>query len=151
MNDVSVDDLTELYRAGAVKMPQVAVQYSEMAQELHKTALSETAAFSRSIGGLGPLYSAWTNLRDIAQGQIAVTSHENFIAAGEVLATIATNYANTDNLNAAELNEYQDFVSGISDPGSDLPDYERPPAYIPDAPDPDDPHPEEQTSTGPGF
>lgn len=157
MNDVNVDDLTELYRVGAVNLPQVAVQYSSMAQYLHKTALSETAAFTRSVGGLGPLYSAWTELRNLTQEAVAVRSHENLVSAGTALTLIAESFANSDHLTAEEINEFEEFTEDLDTPehtdpetGETVgrPDYERPP-YVPDAPGPDDPHPEETNPNDP--
>ena len=144
MTEVSVDDLTELYRAGAVKMPKVAVQYAEMAERLHKTALSETGAFARTGGGLGPLHPVWTQLRNLVQSRIAVRSHDRILAAGEVLTKIADAFATADNLNGEDLAEYEEYVTTVTESPSSLPENDKPPLYVPDAPAPGDPHPEEQ-------
>ena len=108
--------------------------------------MSETAAFTRSIGGLGPLYAAWTELRDLVQGTIAVQSRENLLAAGTALTQIAESFADTDELNAQLVEYAAELDSPLStDPETGeitgTPEYERPP-YVPDAPGPDDPHPE---------
>jgi hypothetical protein len=139
--DVRVDDLVDLWEAGAVKLPQVAVQYAELAQTLHQTGLSESAAFSRSTGGLGPLHPVWTGLRTTIQDKIVVGSYRNLIAAGRVLTEIAAAYATTDHLNADQLGQYQRAITGIQNSAN--PDG-RPPSYVPDPPTSDDPHPEDE-------
>jgi hypothetical protein len=141
---VRVDDLRELWHAGAVDLPQVAVQYSELAVDLHQTGRSQEAAFRRSIGGMGRLYDQWTRLRNAVQDEIAVRSHNNLVAAGETLVKIADSYATTEYLNAEQINQYHAYVESIesSDEG-----YRRPP-YVPDAPSSDDAHPEEYSPTG---
>jgi hypothetical protein len=139
--EVRVDDLIDLWEAGAVKLPQVAVQYAELAQTVHKTGLSEGGAFSRSTGGLGPLHPVWTSLRGKVQDDIVVRSHRNLLAAGRVLTEIAHAYATTDHLNADQVGQYQQAIAGIQNSAN--PDG-RPPSYVPDAPISDDPHPEDE-------
>jgi hypothetical protein len=141
MPEVRVDDLIDLWEAGAVKLPQVAAQYAELAQRLHQTGLSEGAAFSRSTGGLGPLHATWTSLRDTIQNEIVVRSYHNLLAAGNVLTQIAAAYATTDHLNAGEVGQYQQAITDIQN--SPNPDG-RPPSYVPDAPTSNDPHPENE-------
>ncbi|HEY8471737.1 MAG TPA: hypothetical protein VIL37_03770 [Natronosporangium sp.] len=152
--EVTVDDLTELWQAGAVKLPQVAAQYAEMARELHATALSESHAFGqRTIPGApsyatwgGPLLSVWSNLRDMVQDDIAVRSYDNLIRAGQVLVDIANGYATTEYLNTSELSQYHEAIEDYEHhPNPDR----RPPAYIPEAPSTTDPHPEERPTGGP--
>jgi hypothetical protein len=155
MAEVRVDDLKELWNAGAVKLPQVAVQYSEMAGGLHKSGLSEDGGFGRPgyspTGGtytaMGRLGYAWVRLRNLVQNDIAVRSHNNLIAAGEALAKIADSYATTDYLNSDQIDQYNDYVESI-ETSSDS--YRRPP-YVPDAPDSNDPHPEEQPIPTGGY
>jgi hypothetical protein len=141
--EVKVDNLTELWQAGAVKLPQVAVQYTELARDLHKTGLSQEAAFRRSIGGLGKLYYEWTRLRNLIQDEIAVRSHENLAMAGEALVMIANSYATTDHLSREQMEKYEDHIERI-ETGED---YRRPPQVL-DAAAAGDPHPEEYP-TGP--
>ncbi|MGH8794832.1 MAG: hypothetical protein ACRDXX_19585 [Stackebrandtia sp.] len=143
MNDDSSrnlhSDLESLYDAGAVRLPQVAAQYAKVAQALHKTALSEESAFTRSIGGpLGPLYYAWTALRDTMQDEVAVKSHDNLVAAGEALTQISEGFADQDHLNARYLGQFRDHVENIDD--EPVPD-DRPPEHMPDAPSTSDDHP----------
>jgi len=139
MPEVRVDDLIDLWRAGAVQLPQVAVQYSELAGALHKTGLSEGPAFDRSIGGRGPLFDTWTSLRNTIQNDIAVRTHSNLLTAGKVLTEIADAYATTDYLNADELGGYQQAIAALQvSPNPDA----RPPS-VPDAATSDDPHPED--------
>jgi hypothetical protein len=141
--ELRVDDLTDLWRAGAVQLPQVAVQYSEMARALHKTGLSDEAAFRRSTGGYGPLYTAWTGLRNTIQNDVAARSYDNLVASGGALTQIAGAYATTDHLSAEQVGQYQQAVEDIEH--SVNPD-RSPPAYVPDAPRSTDPHPEEESS-----
>jgi hypothetical protein len=133
-----VDDLTDLWRMGAVLLPTVAIQYSTMATELHKTATNEGPAFSRSGGGMGPLHEAWTGLRDTMQDRIAVKTHSNLTTAGEALKKIAEGYATTDYLSADQLDEFNSEIANASND----PVFE-PPVYVPDAPSTSDPHPED--------
>lgn len=148
MPEVRVDDLLDLWEAGAVKLPQVAAQYAELAQRLHQTGLSEGAAFSRSTGGLGRLHAAWTSLRDTIQDDIVVRSYGNLLAAGRVLTQIAEAYATADYLNADEVGQYRQAITGIQN--SPNPDG-RPPSYVPDAPTSDDPHPEDEPTRAGGV
>jgi|GEM_PF-2978699 len=141
---VKVDDLAELWRAGKVNLPTVAIQYSEMASQLHQTAQTEQSAFTRSIGGLGPLYDAWTDLRNLMQDHIAVKSHDNLVAAGEALAWTAEAYATEDHLNGQQLDRFNDEIDDItSDP--DRP----PPPYIPSPPTSDSHQPDTSIPTDP--
>lgn len=144
MNDyvVSIEDLEELHRCGAVHLPNVAVQHSEVASALHKTALSEGHAFHRSIGGTSPVQAAFAALRNRFQDDITVRSVENLLSAGVVLTQIADSFATADYLNAEDLQKYQDYLDGLGAP--DAADRDRPPPYVPDPPSSDDPHPEEQ-------
>lgn len=142
---IKVDDVEELWRAGAVHLPTVAVQYAGAAQAIHSSAVSEDAAFSRSEGGMGPLHPVFKRLRDAFQDRVLVQTHANLIAAGTALTKIADGFATTDHLNATQLQEYADFKTGIETG----PDYERPPT-VPNAPKSGDPHPEEAHPPGPG-
>jgi hypothetical protein len=146
--EVKVDDLVDLWEAGAVKLPQVAIQYSELAQGLHQTGLSDEAAFTRSIGGYGPLFTAWTGLRNMVQNDVAVRSHNNLLAAGRALTQIADAYATTDHLSAQQVGQYQQDIEDIQhSPNQDR----QPPDYVPDAPSSTDPHPEEERPRAGGY
>lgn len=147
-DEVKVDDLTELWNAGAVQLPAVAVQYAALAQALHRTALPQDAAFRRSIGGGSRLPTAWTSLRNLVQDEIAVRSHENLVKAGEALTKIADSYATTDFLNEAQIRAYETEIEGIGNGVVRLDDgteRERtPPPDVPDAPSSSDPHPQQR-------
>jgi hypothetical protein len=144
--EVRVDDLKELWHCGAVKLPLIAVQYSEMAGGLHDTGMSQDAAFGREgyspTGGTytasGRLGAEWTRLRNLVQDDIAVRSHNNLVKAGEALTRIADSYATTDYLNADQIDQYNDYIESIE---SSDDSYRRPP-YVPDAAQSDDPQPE---------
>lgn len=154
--EVTVDDLTELWQAGAVKLPQVAGQYAEMARALHASALSESGAFGeRSIPGApsyatwgGPLAAVWRSLRNLVQDDIAVRSHQNLLAAGRVLVDIANGYATTDYLNADEVGSFQQAIEDYEN--SPNPD-RRPPPSVTTAPTSLDPHPEERVPVAGAF
>jgi hypothetical protein len=151
--EVRVDDLQELWHCGAVKLPQIAVQYSEMAGGLHDTGMSQDGAFGRQgvspTGGtytaMGRLGAEWTRLRNLVQDDIAVRSHANLIKAGEALTRIADSYATADYLNADQIGQYQGYIDSIENSDDS---YRRPP-YVPDAPASDDPHPDQHY--GPGY
>jgi hypothetical protein len=153
--EVRVDDLKELWSCGAVRLPQIAVQYSEMAGGLHDTGLSQDAAFGRAgyspTGGsytaMGRLGYEWARLRNLVQDDIAVRSHANLIKAGEALTRIADSYATADHLNADQIGQYNDYVESIENSDDS---YRRPP-YVPDAPASDDPHPEEYPGLDYGY
>lgn len=142
-DEVNVDDLTDLWRAGAVLLPTVAIQYSTVASALHRTSLSEGPAFSRTGGGMGPLHSAWTGLRDTMQDRVAVKTYDNLVRAGDALKQIAESYATTDYLNRDQLAEFHHEIENADDD----PVFE-PPAYVPDAPSTADPHPEDAYASG---
>ncbi|HEY8471531.1 MAG TPA: hypothetical protein VIL37_02720 [Natronosporangium sp.] len=137
-HDLHVDDLTDLWRLGAVLLPTVAIQYATMASELHKTALNEGPAFERSKSGPTKLLTAWTELRDTMQDQIAVKTHQRLLTAGEALKQIAEGYATTDYLSAEDIARFNEEIENANND----PVFE-PPPYVPDAPSTDDPHPEE--------
>lgn len=151
MAEVRVDDLKELWHCGAVKLPQIAAQYSEMAGGLHDTGLSESSAFGRpaysptggTYTGMGRLGAAWSRLRNLVQDDIAVRSQQNLMKAGEALTRIADSYATADYLNADQIGQYQNYIKSIENSADT---YRRPPS-VPDAPSSDDPHPE---LSGPG-
>jgi hypothetical protein len=145
-HELHVDDLTALWRAGAVLLPTVAIQYATLARELHKTALNEGPGFSRTEGGMGPLHAVWTGLRDTMQDRVAVKSYDNLVRAGNALKAIAESYATTDHLSADQLAQ---FNTEIENADND-PVFE-PPAYVPDAPTTTEPHPEEAPPGPPGY
>jgi hypothetical protein len=148
MAGVTVDDLRELWHAGAVDLPTVAAQYSEVAGQLHKTGLNQSGAFNRTgyspTGGAastgGRLGYEWTRLRNAVQDDIAVRSQANLVAAGRALVEIANSYATTDHLSAEQIGQYQAYVESIENNDDE---FRRPP-YVPDAPSSDDPHPEDR-------
>lgn len=125
----TVEDLVVLWQAGAVKLPTVAGQYSELATELNGSRSWESTAFDRSTGGPGTFVENWTSLRDTVQDAIAVKSYENLMAAGEALAQIANSYASDDHLTANEILEFNEEIEHIEN--SSVTD-ERPP----DVPEP---------------
>lgn len=145
MAEVRVDDLKELWHAGAVDLPLVAAQYTQMARGLHSTGAGEGAAFGRTgvsqggsaTTGPGRLGSVWGRLRNLVQDEIAVRSHDNLVAAGDALVKIAESYATTDHLSADQLGQYQAYVDSVKTSDDS---YRRPP-YVPDAPSSDDPRP----------
>jgi hypothetical protein len=152
MAQVLVDDLTDLWDAGAVKLPQVAAQYAAVAQALHQSALSEDQAFqprssipyvtSQNVClGPGPLHAVWVSLRSLMQDEVAVRTYNNLLAAGRALTQIADGYATTEYLNADQVGQYHDAIEDIQQ--SPNPNG-RPPDQVPDAPASSDPHPEEQ-------
>lgn len=152
MNDnyvVSIDSLEELWRVGATNLPNVAIQYSEAAIEVHKCGLSDTPLFNRSEGGMSPLSKVFIPMRDDFQDKVLVKTQQGLQKAGEAVCKIADSFATGDYLNSAKLQEYADYKSDLEsgEKGED----DRPPSYIPPPPKSDDPHPEEQGHPGPGY
>lgn len=144
-DELNVDDLEDLWRAGAVLLPTAAGQFAAMASKLHQTSLNDSGAFSRTDGGLGPLHSVWTGLRDTMQDSVAVKTHDNLVAGGDALRQIAESYATTDYISAEDL---ADFNETIENSGNSV--LFEPPPYVPEAPSTDDPHPEDSPQ-GPGY
>lgn len=137
-HELHVDDLTDLWRVGAVLLPTVAIQYSTMASELHKTEMNEEPGFSRTGGGMGSLHAAWSDLRNTMQDQVAVKTRDNLVRAGEALKQIAESYATTEHLSADQLAEFNSEIeNSANDPAF------RTPGHVPEAPSTSDPHPEE--------
>jgi hypothetical protein len=144
-DELSVDNLEDLWRAGAVLLPTAAVQFAEMASKLHQTSLNDGGAFSRTEGGLGPLHPVWTGLRDTMQDSVAVKTHDNLVAGGDALRQIAESYATAEYLSTEDLNEFNNKIEN-----SENDRLFEPPPYVPDAPSTDDPHPEDSPQ-GPGY
>jgi hypothetical protein len=141
VSEVVVEDVIDLWRAGVVMLPNTAIQYVEMARELHASAVFESGAFRNPNGAMGPLHPVWTKLRDIMQDTVAVKSRDRLVAAGEALRRIAESYATTDQLSATDLEKWRRVTGGILDV-SDNPDPAlRPPDGVPAAPSTGDPHP----------
>jgi hypothetical protein len=141
--EVKVDDVVDLWRAGVVMLPTVAVQYATVASELHATELSESGAFSRPGGGMGPFHPVWTALRNTMQDKVAVESRDNLVKAGEALKKIAESYATTDHMSAQQLGIFQERTEDVMDTSDNPNPAEVPPPYVPEAPSTDDPHPED--------
>lgn len=139
---VSIDNLEELWRVGAVNLPNVAVQYSEAAIEVHKCGLSDNQLFNRSEGGMSPLSKVFIPMRNEFQDKVLVKTQTSLQNAGTVVCKIADSFATTDFLTADKLNEYSVYKEDINDGkyGED----DQPPSYIPSPPKSTDPHPEEQ-------
>lgn len=143
---VGVDDLTELWNAGAVSLPTIATQYSNAASHLHNAqyyGLEDSGRFDRTELGTSPVWAPFHRLAVLLQDRVMAKSSDNCAAAGEVLVKIAESMATTDNLNAQQLKRYNDFKTGVENGANPPPD------YIPDAPSSDDPHPQDDPA-GPG-
>ncbi|GAA4892583.1 hypothetical protein LX16_1988 [Stackebrandtia albiflava] len=130
-SELRIDDITDLWRTGAVHLRTAAVQFAKAAQSAHDSAADQDAAFTRTSGGRGPLYPVWTALRNRLQDEVFVKSRDNLVRAGEVLAAVAVDFAERDAGHSAELDRVREQVE-------DGPEYERPPT-VPTAPSSDDP------------
>lgn len=135
MNDpVSFDDIWDLWRAGAIHLPNMGNQYGKAAQEVHKAAMSASNAFD---GAVPELATAFAELRNALQDKILVKGGENLYKSGEALSKLAVRFSEQDGDNATRL---QDSIKGLEDATPE----NRPPDVTETAPSSDDPHPEEQ-------
>ena len=139
-DEVHIDDLEELWKAGAINLQQVAIQFSEAASGLHKTGLSDSTAFA---GAPPELVSGWSRLRNMIQDGVFVKSYNNCVKSGNALANIAISISEQDTDNESDLKK---IIKDVED--SDVED-DRPPSYVPEAPSSDDEHPSEYPA-GPG-
>jgi hypothetical protein len=101
-------DLSQLWAAGKVDLPQIADVYTRLNRDLAGTADGDADAFGvgyapkGSGGSAGELYQKWSALRDMLQdalGQSALGAE----AAGAALVAIADTYAANDTEAATEL------------------------------------------------
>jgi hypothetical protein len=92
-------DLYLLWRAGRDNMPSVAAEFATANRAVAATQDGLENAFLRSdyFGGdtRGPVYPAWTVLRDELQRVLGDTA-VNLELTGEALCLAATEYARTD-------------------------------------------------------
>lgn len=142
MNDtVSFDDIWDLWRAGAVHLPNMGNQYAKAAQEVHKAALSSQNAFN---GAVPELATAFADLRNVLQDKILVTGSDNLYKSGKALSDLAVEFSELDGDNKSRLQTSIDDLE-------DGPQENRPPAVTETAPDHDDVHPEEQPDRAGGI
>lgn len=125
-----IDDIWDLWRAGAVHMQNMSNQYGLAAQATHRSAKSQGKAFD---GAAGEFVTAFTELRNVLQDQVLVTSSDNMANAGTSLANIAVRFSEQDGRNATEL---KTRVEGLQNG----PIEDRPPGYQQPRPRHDDPH-----------
>lgn len=143
-DEVSIADVNELWRIGAVDLPTVAAQYSEAASQIHRTALNDSAMFTTS-DGLSALHDPFTQVRDLLQDQVFVKSSQRCGTAGKAVTQIADSFATADYLNSRDLQRYEDYKED-RETGSP----EDQPPYVPPPPKSTDPHPEENVYDYPG-
>ena len=110
-DEFHVDDLKDLWRAGAVLMPEVGRQFSLAAVALHRTGLH--ASMFQTSQGASPLAGPWTLLRDTIQGRVLAVAGDRCANAGRALVKIADDYATTDHYNAADLRSFSDDKAEI--------------------------------------
>jgi hypothetical protein len=134
MNDKLATELTSLWRAGAVELPQAAAEFAQAAAELHGTALREPAAFERSSGGTGELHPEWVKLRNTLQDRVLVTTHDRLLNAGAALTKVCETFAGQDETILAALNRFIEDIENGPEPA-------RPPAGPSTAPSHTDAHP----------
>ena len=111
-------------------MQNMSNQYGLAAQATHRSAKAQGRAFD---GAAGEFVSAFTELRNVLQDQVLVTSSENMANAGTSLANIATSFSEQDASNAAELKAKAEGLK-------DGPIGDQPPGYQQPRPRHDDPH-----------
>ncbi|HIV56571.1 MAG TPA: hypothetical protein H9902_01315 [Candidatus Stackebrandtia faecavium] len=140
MSDVKIDDLEELWKAGAVNMQQVAGQFGEAGINLHKAGVSESSVFE---GADPKLTEAWARLRNMFQDKVLYKSYEHCVKSGNALANIAISISKQDTDNEEDLKQIIKQTKN-----SDVDD-DRPPSYVPEAPKSGDEHPREYPA-GPG-
>jgi hypothetical protein len=127
-------DLYQLYRAGRLLLPEIAMRYYELATALQDTQGTSLAAFT-AIGDRDPAHRVWIDVRDELQ-EVFRTSSINFRDTGEALVEIADRYARTDS-------EAADRMADLLDQNDDQ--YQSEPLIVPDAPAP------EYVPTAPGL
>ncbi|CAM3532055.1 hypothetical protein [Stackebrandtia soli] len=137
MVEISIDDIWDLWRAGAVHMQYMGNQYAYAAQETHQSALSQGQAFN---GAAPELVSAFTELRNLVQNDILVASSAAMVNSGTALADIAVRFSIQDDDNKDLL---RNKITDLEDNGDAQ---DRPPPFTPSAPESDDPHPELQSN-----
>lgn len=152
MNDykVSVTELKELYRAGAVSLPRGAERYNQAATEVNKTANNEGAGFHGDLG-TSPALGAIQSYRNTIQNRIFVETSNNVVSAGGILCKIAEAFSQDDNYNKTELDKYQkelDTGVRVNEKGENenIPDDKLPPDL--DKPPVNDNEPENPTKPG---
>lgn len=137
MGDYVQTDLTSLYSAGAVTLPQAANKFAKAAQELHKTGEAESNCF-KSFGkgdGVSALSTAFSSLRNKAQDEVLCATANNLNKAGQALCQIASDYSEVDGQSKDNLDKYKEHLKDKKTPGA-----ERPPDSQEDAPESTDPH-----------
>ncbi|CAM3135569.1 hypothetical protein [Stackebrandtia soli] len=118
--EISVDDLSQMWRVGAVDLPTAANQFAAAATAIHATAGSADGAFTGPASGTSPMAGPWATLRNTLQDRIFVKTNENLNKAGDVLAAMAIAFSEQDASNKTGL---ETAIEGIETG----PDYERPP------------------------
>lgn len=117
-------DLYKLDRAGRETLPTVARQFAIANGHVADTDRGLAIAFTRpgQFGGeKGPVYEAWTELRDAYQTILAATA-TNLELVGEALSLTATEYAKTDDAARDRLNELKkNALSPVDIPALEYP------------------------------
>ena len=99
-------DLYRLWQAGRDNLPSVAKVFADANNHVASTSSAGATPFIRSAefgsGATGPIYPAWTALRDQLQTILGRTA-DNLEQTGQALCLAATEYAKTDIDAANEL------------------------------------------------
>lgn len=118
-------DTYQLYKAGRLHLPQIAQQYHDLTQLVHRTHGPSHRVFEVN-GYVERAHRLWMQLRDELQ-EILRESCLTFEETAAALVTIADTYVRTDQ-------EAQQRMAGLMDADSDLHKAERAPITIPPAP-----------------
>ncbi|MFD0557987.1 hypothetical protein FB566_3276 [Stackebrandtia endophytica] len=135
--------LEDLWKAGAVQLPNMAVLYSQASRDAHNSSWREKGGFTRPErvrhellpfgkvwrDGPSPMMEPFIQLRDLLQKAIATTA-DQLAAAGEALVAIGEAYTDQDAANELEIRR-----AGREEYGLDMP-----PESIPQPRMPDDPY-----------
>jgi hypothetical protein len=114
MGDLDIQDLRV---AGRILLPRVAGVYARDHTDLHDTACSAAAAFTRLDGSTGTVYEPWRALRDAIELLFRDTAFA-LEQAGLALDLIATDHAVVEERTTAR---FQALLDGLTAPGPLLP------------------------------
>ena len=140
--------LDDLWKAGAIQLPHMAVQYAQSNRDAHNAGWRESEGFDRNMiaSGRGIWYEAlktsttpspvaepFQALRQLLQQAVGHTA-EQLEASGRALVIIGESYADEDTATELEILRSERYDAA---PEYDL---DTPPEEIPEVRDVDDPH-----------
>lgn len=142
-------NLYQLWRAGTLRLPSVAVEYADSATSINTTRTTRAAALSGVEFIHGGFVERWSGLFDVVQDKLA-QARDDLVDTGATLVSIAEEYSKTDDGNAVLIHDsaanlQEDLMLQIaqSQQNGNLDDV---PSYVPQAPTSDStlPSPEDE-------